>query len=232
MTGVRLARTSLGRTLLLDRPARRNALTLAMWQELGALVRRVGDGPEPLYLVGAGGYFCSGADLSALRFARSGAEHAEEFVHAVVGALLSIHAVDREVVAVVEGGAAGGGVEIMAACDRRVAVGSPSLVFPFGHHGMTLDGFTRWRLHHLVGDEEAERLVDGRHVVATGDAVRLGLFDDRHGSLDGFADAERAPGRARAVRRPEDLYLNGPAELPAAVRRAAGPMLRAFPPPA
>lgn len=190
---VRLTSTPLGQTVVLDRPRRRNALTLTMWRDLGALVREAGEVTgEPLYLLGAGGYFCSGADLAALQHARSGAAEAEDFVHAVVSCLLSIHAVSREVVAVVEGGAAGGGVEIMTACDRRVAVGDPSLVFPFGTHGMALDGFTRWRLHRLVGEQEAERLVDGRP--------------------------------------PGDRYLLGPDDLPAATRRAAAPMLRAFPP--
>lgn len=231
MTGVRLTDGPLGTTLVLDRPARRNALTLAMWQDLGALVRQVGDGPGSLYVVGAGGYFCSGADLDALRYARSGPDHAEEFVHAVVSALLSIHAVDREVVAVVEGGAAGGGVEIMAACDRRAALGEPTLVFPFGHHGMSLDGFTRWRLHRLVGDDEAERLVDGRHVVGTDEAVRLGLLDERHDDLAALAGAERGR-RAAAPVAPAahgERYLAGVDELPEAVSRAAGPMLAAFP---
>lgn len=236
---VRLVRTSLGQTLLLDRPRRRNALTLAMWQRLGELVREVGAGTgEPLYLTGAGGYFCSGADLDALRHARSGAAEAQEFVSAVVSCLLSIHAVEREVVAVVEGGAAGGGVEIMAACDRRVAVGAPSLVFPFGTHGMRLDGFTRWRLHRLVGDQEAERLVDGRHVVDVKDAERLGLVDERHETLAAFAAAERTHvRRGREEQRSpvpqgvaEDRYLAGLDELPAATARAAVPMLRAFPP--
>lgn len=224
---VRLTRTPLGLTVVLDRPARRNALTLAMWQRLGDLVREVGDGAEPLHLRGAGGYFCSGADLDALRHARGGEEEAQQFVFAVVSCLLSIHAVDREVVAVVEGGAAGGGVEIMAACDRRVAVGRPRLVFPFGTHGMTLDGFTRWRLHRLVGKVEAERLVDGRHVVDTEEALRLGLLDERHDSLGALVEAERSRGHHRVGR---DRYLDGLADVPEATRRAAAPMLTAFPP--
>lgn len=227
---VRLTRTALGQTVVLDRPARRNALTLAMWQGLGALVREVGDvGEDPLYVRGAGGYFCSGADLDALRHARGGETEAREFVSAVVSALLSIHAVGRQVVAVVEGGAAGGGVEIMAACDRRVAVGHPRLVFPFGTHGMTLDGFTRWRLHRLVGDAEAERLVDGRHVVEAEDALRLGLLDERHDDLEAVVAAEEARGRQDRPRDPH-RYLAGLGDLPAATVRAAAPMLTAFPP--
>lgn len=144
MGGVSVGRTALGQTVVLDRPERRNALTLPMWVELGRVVRELGERSDaPLYLRGAGGYFCSGADLDALRWAREAPEHADEFVAGVVECLLSLHAVGREVVAVVEGGAAGGGVEIAAACDRRVVVGEATLVFPFGHHGMSLDDFTR-----------------------------------------------------------------------------------------
>lgn len=231
---VRIEQTSLGRTIVLDRPERRNALTLAMWRELGELARALdepGRADEPLYVVGAGGYFCSGADLDALRWARESPGQADEFVHGVVECLLSLHTTRPEVVAVVEGGAAGGGVEIMAACDRRVAIGSPSLVFPFGTHGMTLDDFTRWRLHQLVGDAQAERLVDGRHVVDADEALRLGLFDSRHDSLAALAAAERT-GRDSRTTSPRDggAYL-GPGEtLDLAVHRAAAPMRQAFPP--
>ena len=109
---VRLESTLLGDTLVLDQPARRNALTLPMWQRLGELARDVGDSTAPLYVLGVGGYFCSGADLDALRWARTQEDRAVEFVDAVVRCLLSLHTAYREVVAVVEGGAAGGGVEV------------------------------------------------------------------------------------------------------------------------
>lgn len=262
---VRIEQTVLGQTVVLDRPERRNALTLELWQELAALVRRVdsddhdgassdsdGTGREgstdgasrptaapPLYVVGAGGYFCSGADLDSLRWARESPEQADVFVEAVVACLLGLHVARREVVALVEGGAAGGGVEIMAAADRRVAIGGPALVFPFGTHGMQLDGFTRWRLHGLVGDREAERLVDGRHVVPTEEALALGLFDERHDSLEAFASAERARLGAQDGQPGEepdpaasltDSYLTAGDSLTDAVRRAAAPMREAFPP--
>ena len=52
MSGVRLTSTDLGLTVVLDRPGRRNALTLPMWVDLGRAAR--GGDQEPLYLVGAG----------------------------------------------------------------------------------------------------------------------------------------------------------------------------------
>lgn len=228
---VSLVRTDLGDTILLANPRRRNALTLDMWRRLGELTGTLPPSPEPLYVVGAAGYFCSGADLAALRHARTTREHAAEFGHAVVTSLLGLHLLEREVVAVVEGGAAGGGVEIMAACDSRVAVGDPSLVFPFGQHGMALDDLTRWRLEQLVGPEQTGRLLQGRQVLTTDEAAALGLFDARVDSLDqvvaaGPAGTWAAPG-ATPGRYPVG---RGHAALQDAVRRAAAPMLAALAP--
>lgn len=228
---IRVVQTALGPTLLLDRPRRRNALTLQMWQALGSRAAELAARtPGPVYVTGSGGYFSSGADLDALAHARTGEEDARVFVEAVVSCLLALHTLDREVVAVVEGGAAGGGVEIMAACDRRVAIGSPRLVFPFGHHGMTLDGFTRWSLTEILGHDEAERLVDGRHVVECDEATRLGLFDERHSSLEEFAAAERAAPRPAWRQDAAAHFLQPGEDLAGATARAAAPMLTAFPP--
>lgn len=228
---VRSLRTSLGPTILLERPERRNALTLSMWQALEAgVLELAGETSGPVYLMGAGGYLSSGADLGALAQARSSEEAAREFVEGVVTCLMRLHLVDREVVAVVEGGAAGGGIEIMAACDRRVAIGAPRLVFPFGHHGMELDGLTRWRLTRLAGETEAARLVDGRHVVEADEALRLGLFDEQHDTLEAFARAESERSAGVQPSEATETYTRPGEDVADAVARASTPMLRAFPP--
>lgn len=225
--------TPLGRTLVLDRPHRRNALTLPLWRRLGRLVREHGaDTSSPLYVVGAGAYFCSGADLDTLTWARSSAARAQTFVEAVVGALLELHAAEREVVAVVEGGAAGGGVEIMLACDRRVGIGSPTLVFPFGQHGMPLDGLTRWRLERQVGAEAAALLLRGRQVVDTAQACRLGLLDEVRASLHDLPHAERSRvGEGLGLGPAYPGVVRGIRVDPEVVRSAAAPMLSGFPQP-
>lgn len=229
---IKIVDSPLGQVVLIDRPERRNALTLQMWRDLGQRAAELAaQGTGPIYLAGAGGYFCSGADLGALQFARTDEAHAKEFVEGVVTCLLSLHLLDREVVAVIEGGAAGGGIEIMAACDRRVALGDPKLVFPFGHHGMQLDGFTRWSLEELLGHDEAERLTDGRHVVEADEACALGLFDQRHPSLADMAryEAELTAGGGSA-HYPRTSFLAEGEDVATAVARASEPMLLAFPP--
>ncbi|WP_147899775.1 enoyl-CoA hydratase/isomerase family protein [Serinicoccus profundi] len=258
---VRVVEGERGTTVVLDRPARRNALTLPMWRQLAEVVADQGgpqdpvggERPDALVITGAGGYFCSGADLDTLAWAREDPAHAAEFVDAVVTALLTIHVSSRPVVALVEGGAAGGGVEIMAACDSRVALGAPTLVFPFGRHGMTLDDFTRWRLDLLVGSSTAQRLVDGHHVVGAEEARELGLFDgsppdaalptssgpavglalDRSHPGDGRGDAtgrgtDDATGRGTDDATGAPAYLRPGETLAGAARRAGAPMLAAL----
>src|SRR5690606_35035754 len=121
----------------------------------------------------------------------------------------------------------GGGVEIMAACDRRVAIGGPRLVFPFGQHGIELDRLPRWRLGQIVGEDVARRLAAGRHVVEAGGAHRQRLLDQPATELAAIARAEASRSPARP---PGPSILRAGETFEEAVRRAAGPMLRVFPP--
>ena len=206
--------------VLLDRPATRNALTAAMWRDLAEAVTRLDRAPTdaPVVLRGADGYFSSGADLAALAHARTDRHRAAAFTTAVVGALLALHRARRRTVALVDTGAAGGGVEIMLACDVRVTTGPVGLVFPFGGHGVSLDGFTAWRLTGLVGARDAARLTDGVHRVPDAEVRRLGLVD---ATVTGpAAAADLARGRPAAHRWPG---LAG-GEV-AAASRAAAPMV-------
>ncbi|MFT5510046.1 MAG: enoyl-CoA hydratase/carnithine racemase, partial [Hyphomicrobiaceae bacterium] len=56
----------------LNRPKRRNAMSLAMWQELGRIFERLGEEREvrAIILTGAGGGFCAGADISEFEAVR------------------------------------------------------------------------------------------------------------------------------------------------------------------
>jgi len=165
--------------VMLDRPHKRNALTVPLWRDLTATIKRLGRLRQaaPVLLRGAGGYFCAGADLEALAAARASGEAAREFADTVVEAILTVHDSPRPVVAVVEAGAAGGGVELTLACHARVAIGPVQLIFPFGRHGVVPDRFTTWRLAQLVGAETAQHLVTGDHRISGEEAMDIGLLD-------------------------------------------------------
>lgn len=105
-----------------DRPAARNAMTWAMYEELGAAIDRLrpDDGIRVAVLRGAGGTFVSGTDIrqfAEFHTAEDGLRY-ERRLDEVVGRLA---AAPVPTLAVVEGYAAGGGLALAAACDLRVA---------------------------------------------------------------------------------------------------------------
>jgi len=104
----------------LNRPAKRNAITPDMVAALARLVDRIAGTPDvrAVVLGGAGGTFSAGADLGV--FAR-GTDEARAFLRAGNRAVAALAALDKPVVAAVDGPALGGGFELALACPLRVA---------------------------------------------------------------------------------------------------------------
>lgn len=123
---VRLERTEGVLRLILDRPPL-NVLHLPMLQELGAALAAVPDDPDVrvLVLTGAGRAFCAGVDV---------ADHLPDRVgvtlrtfHDIIRRLLGL---ELPVVAAVNGGALGGGCELLLACDVVLAKAGSKLGQP------------------------------------------------------------------------------------------------------
>lgn len=165
----------------LDRPARLNALTFEMFDELARLWEHVAADVDvrAVVITGAGRGFCAGldldeaeqlADMDALDLLRS----QESWAAAVTGA----RRVDVPVIAAVNGPAAGAGMALALAADLRVA--SPSATFnaAFVRIGLTGgDCGTSWLLPRIVGlGHAAELLLTGR-VVDADEAHRIGLVN-------------------------------------------------------
>lgn len=159
------------RTVTLDRPERRNALTTGMLDDLAAAVET---GLPVVLLRGAGSAFCAGADLEEVASLTDDgdpeafAEHGQVTMRAVAEA-------PATVVAGVDGAARGGGVELALAADLRVATPDAS----FGEPGVSFGLFGTWggthRLPRVVGPSAAADLgLTGRAVDAT-EAKKMGL---------------------------------------------------------
>jgi len=185
-------------TVTLDRPDRRNALTV---DALDALEAAVADATTPVvYLTGAGPAFCAGADLDTVAaLSRAEAEAFAERGQAVARTLAGSEAV---VVAGVDGAARGGGVELALACDLRVATPAAT----FGEPGVTFGLFGAWggtvRLPAVVGPSDAMDLALTGRVVDAGEARRMGLVsrvtDDPRSVAEAVAAAD--PDAVAAVR--------------------------------
>jgi enoyl-CoA hydratase/carnithine racemase len=152
------------RVVTLDRPDRRNALTPAGLDDLRAAVR---DADQPVvYVHGAGGAFCAGADLDTV--GGLDGERGEAFARCGQRTMTAIEDADSVVVAGVDGAARGGGVELALACDLRVCTPDAT----FAETGVTLGLFGAWggtrRLQRAVGATHAADLsLSGRTVDAT-----------------------------------------------------------------
>ena len=162
------------RVVTLDRPERRNALTPA---GLEALETAVADPPVPVvYLHGAGEAFSAGADFESVAALADDADaDVEAFVRRGQRTADAIETSPAVVVAGIDGAARGGGVELAAACDLRIATPDATFAEP----GVTFGLFGAWggtvRLPELVGLGDALDLSLSGRVVDSEEARRIGL---------------------------------------------------------
>lgn len=161
-------------TLWLARPDSRNALNVAMCQELTAACEALEEDETVRVVVirGEGVAFCAGADLKE----RQGMSPAEMVARRVGGftAYAAIEALTKPVIAAVHGPAFGSGCEIAAACDFVLA--STAAVFKYPEVGWGTVGATQ-RLPRIVGRRMAKELLFTGRLVAAEEARQLGLVN-------------------------------------------------------
>lgn len=198
--------------LVLDRPERQNAVTLAMWQGLPKVLERLAALPtvRALLLTGAGGTFSAGADIAELAEVYATAERADAY-HAVnVAAEEALAAFPHPTIAVVHGYCVGGGCQLAVACDLRFAAEGARLGITPAKLGVVYPAVPTHRLATLVGPARAKYLLFSGELVTAARAERFGLLDEvlPDGELDSRAMefarllARRSPqtiGAAKAV---------------------------------
>jgi enoyl-CoA hydratase/carnithine racemase len=114
----------------LNRPERRNALSLALMRELTACLREIGGSAETrvIILSAAGSVFSSGHDLTEMR-GRSISDYRQIF-DACVEMMEAIQRVPQPVIAEVQGMATAAGCQLVAACDLAVAADDAKFATP------------------------------------------------------------------------------------------------------
>ena len=159
--------------ILLDRPARANAYTGPMLDDLEAAIQEFGSSPDVRALLVTGsvpGKFCGGADLDEI----VGSTSSEAFNRKSLRVFDTLAAAPRPTIALVDGPAAGGGAELALACDIPRA----RFFFPELSLGILPGAGGTWRLPRLVGPALArEMILFGREVDAA-EALRYGLVSD------------------------------------------------------
>lgn len=163
-------------TVTFDRPHKKNAVNAKMWDELaevaGSLIGSTQD--RCVVLTGAGGEFCSGADLSA--GPGESVHHLAQMrrINAVVQAF---HELPQPTIAKVDGVAAGVGMNLALGCDLVVASDRSRFSEIFAQRGLSLDGGGSWLLPRLVGLHKAKELALFADVIPAEEALRLGVVN-------------------------------------------------------
>jgi enoyl-CoA hydratase/carnithine racemase len=165
-------------TVTLNRPHRKNALTSRMIDDLHTLFADVQRRTEDrvLVLTGAGGEFCSGADLSDPDSPAQGEPGAALTRVRHVGDLaLMLHRLRLPTIAKVDGVAVGAGLGLALGCDLVVASERARLSMIFARRALSPDNGTSWLLPRLVGMARAKELAFFGDMVGASRALELGL---------------------------------------------------------
>jgi 2-(1,2-epoxy-1,2-dihydrophenyl)acetyl-CoA isomerase len=158
---IRYEETGAVARVTLSRPDKLNSFNAAMHLELReALARAARPEIRVVVITGAGKGFCAGQDLGD-RVMASGAEPADlgQAIDTYYTPLVrAIRALDKPVIAAVNGVAAGAGCNVALACDLVVAARSASFIQAFCRLGLVPDAGGTWLLPRLVGPARAAGL--------------------------------------------------------------------------
>jgi enoyl-CoA hydratase/carnithine racemase len=148
--------------ILVDRPQARNAMTPDMYAQLDAACAAIATDAELRCVVlrGAGGKsFVSGSDIAQF-LAFESAEDGVDYERRMERHLDNIAGIEVPVVAVIEGFAVGGGLNMAACCDIRIATTGSKFGTPIAKGlGNCLSAANYARLLHAVGEGRARRML-------------------------------------------------------------------------
>lgn len=178
--GLRLERRGALAIVVLDRPARRNAVTLAMWKGLASLFTGLESDSEVrgVVLTGAGTTFSAGGDILEFDQVRGDVEAAEAFEADVDRACDALADLSKPTAAAISGDCYGGACHLAMACDFRFAGPDARFAIPAAKLSVVYSAKGMGRLLALVGLTEAKRIMYGGQAMSAERARDKGLVDD------------------------------------------------------
>ena len=177
MAEVEVGREGAVMTITLNRPDVLNALNQAMHEGLAVGLKAARDDEvRAVVLTGAGRGFCVGQDLTEFREAPGDiGERLRGFYHPNV---LAIRALEKPVIAAVNGPAAGAGLSLACACDIRIAADSASFVPAFIGIGLVPDSGGSFFMLRLLGTARAFEWMTSNRKLSAAEAEAWGLVSE------------------------------------------------------
>lgn len=209
-------------TITLNRPQKRNAMSRAFWTELKTAFAAIGDDPavRAVIVASTGPHFTAGIDLALLGDVMTVAAGLEEsrrrerlrrLVLTFQESFNVIEASRVPVLAAIQGGCIGGGIDMTTACDMRYCTADAFFVVKEIEVGMTADVGTLQRLPRLIPDGLARELCyTGRRMEAD-EAKACGLVNAVYADQATMLEAVAAIARRIAALSP--LAVTGTKEM-------------------
>jgi 2-(1,2-epoxy-1,2-dihydrophenyl)acetyl-CoA isomerase len=166
-------------TITLNQPAKFNALSSDMLQGLGDALRSVerDASVRAIVLTGAGKAFSSGADLTEFDVSVDTTDAGEYLRKRYNPLITRMRALEKPLLAAVNGVAAGAGLSIALACDLRFAAESARLVVAFVRIGLVPDAGLMYFLPRLIGPAKTLELAWSGDPIGAAEAYELGMLN-------------------------------------------------------
>jgi methylglutaconyl-CoA hydratase len=171
----------------LNRPERRNALTIELMNELMAALRVASDQTQERVLIlrGAGAAFCAGLDLKAAT-----AQNSHATAQMVAKTMVALSQTRLITIAAVHGAAVAGGAGIMSACDYVVAAEGTKIGYPEVRRGLVA-GLVMTFLRRQVRERDIRELLFGGEIVDAQRAREIGLVNRVVPAAEVMREAEK-----------------------------------------
>jgi enoyl-CoA hydratase/carnithine racemase len=167
--------------LVLNRPDKRNALSIEMWDAIPRLIGECVENPDVKVVLvhgGDAGAFAAGADISEFETIYATREAARLSGDTIAAALNAIEHCPKPTVAVIDGACVGGGMSLALACDIRIAARSARFGITPAKLGLVYPAGDTRRLLQAVGAGRAKALLFTGKIVSAETALAYGLVDE------------------------------------------------------
>ena len=206
--------------LVLSRPDELNTMTRDFWVELGDVLEEINNNAEVRVVVmsSTGKHFCAGMDLSAFSNGVDNIPDGKKPDHARIGE--AVYRVAKElqgyistlekirvpVIAAIQGGCIGGAVDLVTACDIRLASKDAFFCIQEINIGMAADVGTLQRLPKIIPDSKMREMAyTGRRMYAD-EAKETGLVSDTYESQEEMLAAANELAKVIASKSPVAIY--------------------------
>lgn len=206
--------------LVLSRPDELNTMSRDFWVELGEVLEEINKNSEVRVVVmsSTGKHFCAGMDLSAFSNGVDNIPDGKKPDHARIGEAVyrvakelqgyisSLEKIRVPVIAAIQGGCIGGAVDLVTACDIRLASKDAFFCIQEINIGMAADVGTLQRLPKIIPDSKMREMAyTGRRMYAD-EAKETGLVSDTYESQEEMLAAATELAKVIASKSPVAIY--------------------------